>query len=85
VSNADLLPDLHQANQHLADLPPRPAKANREFEDAACPLEALEELDFDHRRRLAQRIRDAQQACDQITRLIHEAMERLAAIGNEST
>ena len=73
----DTLVRLHKAQEQIALLLPRLNRANRAYAEAARPLVFISDLDFDHRRQLAARIRAANQEWEDVTKLIREALSSL--------
>jgi hypothetical protein len=74
---SDTLVRLHKTQEQVALLLPRLDRANKAYAEAARPLVSISDLDFDHRRQLAARIRAANQEWEDVTKLIREALSPL--------
>jgi hypothetical protein len=74
---SDTLLRLQKTQEQIALLLPRLVRANKAYAEAARPLVSIADLDFDHRRQLAGRIRAANQEWEDATKLIHEALASL--------
>ena len=75
--HSDTLVRLHKTHEQIALLLPRLDRANKAFAEAARPFVSISDLDFDHRRQLARRIRAANQEWEDVTKLIREALSSL--------
>ena len=73
----DELTRLREVRSRIEDLLPRLAQANKAFADATRPLADIADLDSQHRRALAERIRATNQEWEEVTRQINEALAQL--------
>jgi DNA repair exonuclease SbcCD ATPase subunit len=80
VPSPDLAARLHEDRTRLETLIPQLATASEDCENAARPLEHLDDLDLEQRKQLADRIRAADEHWSAINEQVSEAMARIAAI-----